>query len=265
MSYWTDKGNVSFSKDSLWEPAINGVYTNRGQCPGNEWLAALRALVIGEEKLLKRLGLASYVPMQLGDAIDCLKEAAKGDDIEHVVLDSHSIIENGEAISRREGKHEPTLCQMALLKSVPAKSPAMKRIPAEAVDELIAEAMAEIGVSEVRIHRHETESAMEIIGVSTSGSENAEFILLQVGWESQGIAVSTLDRLIGFPEYEGSDRMVAVSSAHTVLGPEITYTAPQSHCGGFIQRALSSTLRCRRLAVYAQWPVDEGMARLVGD
>jgi len=242
VGYQAETGEVSFSKDSLWEPSISDKYTHQGRCSGEVWLVACRALIAGKEESLTRRGLVSYMPMKPGDAIRCLKDVATGDDIEHVVLDSYSIIEKGETACRGKEVPEPTPSQAAILRCISEDPRGMERIASGDVEGLIADVLAEGDILEGGVQRYTTETEVELIGISARGSESAELVLLRVERTPQGIAVGAPDRFISFPEQEDSDRMLIVSSEHTMHKTACAYSAHRDRMDRATVQKLASAL-----------------------
>lgn len=234
---------MHFSKQSIWEPVDNDCYHFSGTCSEEDWLTACSFIFLGQENSLKQSRMDSYsTTMLVGDAIHCLIGVAKEEDLEHVFLDSFSIIENGETACRRDRIIDPSPCQKALLHCVSRDPDSINRMTPREFEVLVAHTLKEIGFSKVTLRRYAKDSGIDILAVMASASHVDELVVVEVKHGRQGVTLSVIDRLNGVRDRVGANRALAVTSAHVTRDAKSNYSAHRDYVAVYTFNELTAIL-----------------------
>jgi hypothetical protein len=201
--------NISIFFTEHTEPE-KGPWELNIEYPSDIWLDA-----IGRVFLLAELpsggSLGKHPPPSAEDIVRWLI-LRKHELLEHLMLDSFSVIENGETARKYDRTIERSPLQDAILKIVQSKNiDLQKAFSPRAFEVLVAHALYSIGFERVELKRYTKDGGIDIYAVIAE-RETIETVIVEVKHWKDACGLCVLDRLNGVRDRDSANKAILVCS-----------------------------------------------------
>lgn len=201
--------NISVYLTEHTEPE-KGPWELNIEYPSDVWLDA-----IGKVFLLAELpsggSLGKHPPPNAEDVVKWLI-LRKHEMLEHLMLDSFSVVENGETARKYDRTIERSPLQDAILKLVQSKKIDLREaFSPRAFEVLVAHALRSIGFERVELKRYSKDGGIDIYAVIAE-RETIETVIVEVKHWKDVCGLSVLDRLNGVRDRDSASRAILVCS-----------------------------------------------------
>ena len=217
-----------------------GDYT--GSVRSSTWLDCL-AIAQSHPELI-RFNLGSDLDPEGVAGIVC--RAASSRELPALLLDAHSVIENGELSRRCHRSVVPSPGQAAVLDllSGPYASRLQRCTPRE-FEAIVAFALAEIGFDRIELRRYSKDGGADIFAVLV-GEPREELVVVEVKHGKGPVGLQAFDRLKGASIRLGADRALMVCSSHFTRDAKSSYQYTSDYFAAYSWKELLAILGSAR-------------------